>query len=138
MVVYICVPECNCKHFFRCDALSRIGFLMKCVTWYVKATRQMIKWTFEVSCNNFPIISNQLPKEMIIRGFRSFQNESSLNATALTNRLIPKSWFFRRVGNEEKGTEDNRSCLLYSSKNNEGYCFCCCLLHQIPLHNHLC
>nr|XP_042908547.1 uncharacterized protein LOC107437323 [Parasteatoda tepidariorum] len=78
--------------------------------------------------NNLPIISNQLRKEMIIRGSCTFQNEASLNAaTASTNRLMPKSWFSRRVGNEEEGIEVNRSWLLYSPKNNAAYCFCCLL-----------
>lgn len=78
--------------------------------------------------NNLPIISNQLRTEMIIRGSRIFQNESSLNAVATSaNRLMPKSWFSRRVGNEEEGTEINRSWLLYSPKNNAAYCFCCLL-----------
>lgn len=63
---------------------------------------------------------------MIIRGSCTFQNEGSLNATT-TNRLMPKSWFSRRVGNEEEGTEINRSWLLYSPKNNAAYCFCCLL-----------
>lgn len=78
--------------------------------------------------NNLPIILNQLRKEMIIRGSCTFQNEASLNAaTTSTDRLMPKSWFSRRVGNEEEGTEVNRSWLLYSPKNNAAYCFCCLL-----------
>ena len=89
--------------------------------------------------NNLPIISNQLCIELIIRGPRIFQNESSLNAAATSaNRLMPKSWFSRRVGNEEEGTEINQSWLFYSPKNNAAYCFGWLqLLHQIPLHNHL-
>ena len=52
------------------------------------------------------IISKHLRTEMIIRGSRILQNESSLNAVATsTNRLMLTSWFSQRVGNEEEGTE---------------------------------
>lgn len=67
---------------------------------------------------------------MIIRRSCTFQNEGSLNAAiTLANRLVLKSWFSRRVGNEEEGTDVNRSWLLDSTENNAAYC----LLHQISL-----
>lgn len=89
--------------------------------------------------NNLPIVSNQLRKEIIIRGSCTFKNETSFNAaTTSANRLMPNLGFpDGSVMKRNQLKQIDLGYYLHQKIIQRTPFFAYCLLHQIPLHSHL-